>query len=300
MTTPYLTEERLRVLGFGGDLEDLDSAQIRNLIVAASAKVDSYCNVPRLPQPYSFRGGTITNEQQSWDPGDALNQPQRTIRLRHKPVKAVSSLRIYVTPTQYTDFEVDELFLGRDMGTIDIVSLAMTSSGLFGAFIVPNIGLNRPQVRITYTYGFEFTAVDEILEPTDAKLYRATNQFWDATAVEVKVNGAVVASSEYTVDRTEGTIEFDSGQAADSVVTASYGYTMPQEIGVATGLIAHDMLNEKALHDKGMGGLRSLTVGEIKIDRGFRWEGAGAKDGGIKIPADAEGYLAPWRFITVR
>lgn len=298
MTVPYLTEERLRVLGFVGDLGDLTSAEIRNLIISASAKVDGWCNAPKLPQPYSFRGGTITEEQHDWSPGDALTPAQRTIYVRHTPIKAVSALRIYVTTTNYTDFSVDELFLNRDLGAIEIISFALTSSAPFGAYVLPNIGLARPQSKTSYTYGYEFTAEDEILEPTDAALYRATNQFWDDTTVEVKIDDELQTEG-YTVDRTEGTITFDDPQAADAVVTASYGYTLPQDIAMATGYIIRDGLYERDLSDKGMGNVRSLRVGEIQIDRG-REIVATQNQSVIKIPPEAEGHLVPYRFTTIR
>ena len=292
MSQPYLTEERLRVLGFVGDLGDLEDVEIQSILLIASARADDYCNVPRLPQPYSFRGGSITNEQHPWNIGNELVQPQRTIFLRHTPVKAVSSLRIYVTPSQYTEFDVDEIFIAPDMGTIDIVSLSMTSTGLFGAFIVPNIGLNKPQVRISYTYGYEFTAEDETLQPTDAKYYRAQNQFWDDTAVVVKIDGVEQNSSDYDIDRIEGAITLHAAPAAGAVVTASYGYTLPTDIALATGIIAHDILTERELHDKGLGNVRSLRVGEIQIDRGRT-----VQDPPL-VPPEAQAHLNPYRFMS--
>lgn len=300
MTVPYLTEERLRVLGFVGndDLEELDSAQIRNMIVAASAVVDAYCNVPRLPQPFSFLGGTITDEEHDWSPGDALTPAQRRIFVRHQPLKAVTALRIHVTQTQYTDFDANELFVNKTLSAVEIVSFALTSAAPFGAFVLPNIGLQTPLARISYTYGHEFVA-DEILEPTDAKLYRGTNQFWD-TDVEVVVtrDGTVVDESEYDIDYTEGTITFGAAQTSDVLIMASYGYTMPQDIAIATGYIVHEMLTEKLLRDKGMGGVRSLRVGEITIDRGR--DVGSQKAAAVDIPLEAQAHLAPWRFVTVR
>lgn len=302
MTVPYLTEERLRVLGFVGDLGELSSAEIRNLIISASAKVDAFCNVPKQPSPYSFRGGAVVDDQYDWNPGDSLTPSQRRFFVRQTPLKEVTALDIYVTNDQYTSFTASELFINKVLGAIEITSLSLTSSAPLGAFVLPNIGLRTPQAKISYLYGWEFTAVDEILEPTDASLYRATNQFWDDSDVEVKVDGVVEAEANYTVDRIEGTIEFNDSQSADSLVTASYGYTMPQDIALATGYIAHDLFTERQLHDKGMGNVRSLRVGEIAIDRG-RGDIVGrvsADVSEIQLPAAAEGHLLPYRFVTVR
>lgn len=300
MTVPYITEERLRVLGFVGDLGDMSSAEIRNLIVSASAKVDAFCNVPKLPQPYSFRGGTVVDDQYEWNPGDSLTPSQRRFFVRQTPLKEVTSLRIYVTNDQYTEFVASELFINKIMGVIEVTSLSLTSSAPLGAFVLPNIGLHVPQARITYVYGWEFTAVDEVLEPTDAFYFRALNQFWDDSAVTVKVNGATVTTG-FTLDRTEGAVVFDVAQAPDAVVTASYGYSMPQDIALATGWITHDLLTERELHDKGMGNVRSLRVGEISIDRGRDVIGRlSAEVSEFSIPPQAENHLLPYRFVTAR
>lgn len=299
MTVPYLTEERFRVLGFTGDLGELSSAEIRNLLIAASAKVDAYCAVPKMPQPYSFRGGTVTDEIHDWFPGDALTPAQRRIWAFSKPIKAVSALKIYVTINQFTEFDPTELMIQRTIGAIDLVSLGLTTSAPLGAYVLPNIGLQHPQVAISYTYGWQLTATDEILEPTDAFYFRAVNQFWDDTDVVVKVDG-VVQSTGFTLDKTEGAVVFDAAQSPEAVVTCSYGYTLPQDIATATGLIAHDMFNERELDDKGMGNVRSLKVGEISIDRGLRYQASGSNQDAVQISPDAEGYLAGYRFITVR
>jgi hypothetical protein len=297
-----LTEERLKVLGFTGGNDELSSAEIRNIIIAASAKVDAFCNAPKQPVAYSFRGGVVVDDPYDWFPGDSLTQSQKRLFLRQTPLKSVEGLRIYVTLTNFTEFAPEELMLNKVRGSLEIISFALTSTTPFGAYVLPNMGLQTPQARVDYTYGWEFTSVDEILEPTDANVYRAVNQFWDASDVEVKVGDVVVAPGDYTVDRTEGTITFSTQQAADALVTASYAYTLPQDIALATGWIAHDMITERELHDKGLGNVRSLRVGEIAIDRG-RGDIVGRTStdvSEIAIPAEAEGHLLPYRFITVR
>lgn len=301
MTQPYLTEERLRVLGLGGDLEGLSSAQIRNIIIAASAKADAFCNVPQQPVSYSFRGGVVLDDTYDWFPGDSLTQSQKRLFLRQTPIRSVEGLRIYVTLTNFTEFQASELMLNKIRGTLEIISFALTATHPFGAYVLPNMGLQTPQARVDYTYGWEFKSVDEILEPTDAKYYRAVNQFWDDSDITVKVNDVVQADG-WAADKIEGAIVFAQAQPLDALVQASYGYSLPQNIALATGFITRDLVTERQLFDKGMGNVRSLRVGEIAIDRG-RGDIVGRTSSDVSevaIPAEAEGYLLPYRFITVR
>lgn len=301
MTVPYLTEDRLRVLGFVGedDISALSDAEIRNLILYASATVDAWCGAPRIPQPYSFRGGDVVDEQHDWFPGDGLTPPQRRVFVSHGPLKSCSAFRIYVTPTMYTDFLPGELFISKQLNAIEIISFALTSVAPLGAFVLPNIGLEKPQVFTSYSYGYEFKAVDEILDPTDAWQYRAGNQFWDSSAVTVKVNGDEVTSG-FTIDRIEGTITFDAAQDPDALVQASYGYSLPQEIAYATGIIAHDAITERQLHDKGLGNIQSIRVGEITLDRGRISTITRNPTAPLVVPHEAEVLLTPFRFVTLR
>lgn len=61
----YLTPEAFRVMGFGVDLSVFEEVEVRNILARASARVNTYCAVPNLPQPHDFRGGTVTGEQHS-------------------------------------------------------------------------------------------------------------------------------------------------------------------------------------------------------------------------------------------
>jgi len=289
----YLTPDGYRARGFGA--EDMEDSDLRAILNRASRAVDSYCAVPTLPQRHSFRGGTITQEQHDYRIGNGVWEGvQRTIFLWHTPLLTVTQMRIHVTNTQYVNFDPADLFVSHN--SVEIVSLAMSSHGLFGAAITPVLGLGVPKIRTNYTYGYQFSEVDEILEDTDAQAYRASNQFWDTTAVEVKVNGSVADPNDYTLDREEGLVIFDAGLAAGDVVTASYGYTLPGEIAEAVGWITTDMTAEKAMAVGGMTGLRSLKVGEISLERNVPRNSASAVMD--DIPDRAARLLDGFRFIS--
>lgn len=290
---PYLTPQRYRSMGFG--TTDQSDNDLRSLINRASLAVDRYCAVPMVPQRYSYRGGSVTDEEHEFYLGNGVNEPQqRRFWPRSKPLKSVSSVKVYVTNTQYVDFDTDHLFLTHD--AINITSLTVTQIGLFGNFTVPVIGLATPIAKLSYTYGYEFTATEEFVEPTDGQLYRAQNQFWTDDDVTVEVDGTPVTSG-FTVDRHEGTIQFDDNQPAGTVVQVTYTYTLPNEVSQATGLTVADFIGKKELVEKGMSGVQSITVGEIKIDRPR--PRAATTNASMDVPNEAKQLLEGLTFLSV-
>lgn len=296
----YLTPERFRTMGLGVDLDDVDDVELRSVLERASAAVDSYCSVPLLPQKFDFRGGTMTDEQHEWR-SDMYDRPAPYRFWPYaKPVKEVTSFRIYSTPNVYVEIDAAEMFINNNGGYIEVSSLKLTQFGIFGAGVLATlIGMYNPVARMTYTYGWEFPIVGEYLEPTDAYTYRAQHQFWSDADVTVFVNAAEVTTG-FTVDRTEGTIVFDDPQAAEDIVTASYTYTLPSQIASATGIIAADAFGESSLRERGMGSLEALTVGEISMRRG---PGAGQRGSVLTaetLPQSARALLSGFLFISAR
>jgi hypothetical protein len=296
----YVTPERLATMGLGVDLADLDDVAIRSAVYRASALVDAYCNVPLLPQKHDFRGGTATAEMHEW-PIDMYAVSMTPFRFWpwHQPVRTVTAFRIFSTPTIYTEIDAGEVFINNSAGFIEASSLKLTQYGVFGGGVITAlVGLWNPQVVVSYTYGYQFPVVAEILGPTDALQFRAQNQWWDsAVTPEIKVNGAVV-SSGYTIDYDEGTVLFAAAQVADAIVTASYTHKLPWEIAYATAIIAADDLGEASLRGKGMTGIDSIEVGEISLRRTRR--GGTAATIIPEMSVEAQSLLAGFLFRTVR
>ena len=291
---PYLTPERYRSMGMG--TEDVDDSELRSHIQRASAAVDRYLGAPLIPDRYSFRGGTVTDEEHDFRLGNGVNQPP-TNRFwpRSTPLVSVTSLRAYMTNTQYVEFSAGELFLTRD--TINVTSLTVTSIGLFGNFAIPVVGLANPIARISYTYGYSFTSTGEYLEVTDGLTYRAQNQFWDDSDVTVTKDGSTITTG-FTLDKEEGAVVMDEQQPAGTVIEATYGYPLIPEIAQATGLTVAKFLGDKALVEKGMQGVQSLRVGEIEIDRPR--PRAATTNESPDLPNDAKQLLDGLHFITIR
>lgn len=292
----YVTPARFKTMGFGIDLTDVEDFAIRAKLQAASERVNAITAAPGAPQPHDFRGGTITDERHQWRVGDGITTPpSRSIYVWHYPLLTVTSMQIDLTNNRYITIAEDERYLTRR--TIEIVSLAMTANGIFGAAVLPEIGLLKPQVKLTYTYGYSIPRTDEVLEPTDGLTYQAPDQWWDSSVTPtVKVDGTTLAAVKYSVDYDEGTITILDNDDAGAVVTASYTTTLPRAISYATGILASEALGDREMRERGMTGLRSIQVGEISIEKDQPMRGGQT----LVSPAlaEAEQLLAPFRFIS--
>ena len=304
----YLTPARFREMGFGIDISELDDEELAALIAQASTVVDAYCNVPRIPQKHDFRGGSITKEEHTWKlPKTDLDYGQRRVYLYHWPILKINDFKIYVTNTQYVGISASELFINNSEHWVEIVSYAVTHVGTFGAFIVPNIGLATPVMKIAYDYGWDFAVTDEMLVYSDGQTWRAQNQFWHSTNdVDdnsrdpiVKVND-VVTTTGFTIDYDEGTVVFDSNLDADDVVKVTYHHKLPADIQFGTGHIVAHLHGQAELHARGMAHLNMLKVAEVTMRRD-RAKGSLAENLDTEVP-DAALLLGAFRAdnVTVR
>jgi hypothetical protein len=271
----YLTPARFREMGFGIDISELDDAELAALIAQATSVVDAYCNVPRIPQKHDFRGGVIKKEQHSWAmPEHSMDYGQRRMYPFHWPILQITDFKIYVTNSQYVEIAPSELFINNSERWFEIVSYAVTSIGMFGALIVPNIGLATPVAKVGYTYGWSLYSADEYLIAGDGQTWRSQNQFWhstddvegDARTPVIRKNG-VVESSGFTIDYTEGTIVFDDNLSATDTVSADYYYKLPNELQYGTGHIVAHLHGQAELHARGMAHLTQLKVAEVEMRR---------------------------------
>ena len=298
----YCTPERFRTMGLGVDLDGFEDVELRSILSRASAMVDAYLKVPLLPVRHDLKGGTVIDEESPYYlPRYFHEPPKRQVYVMHKPIRAVTQMRIYVTNMQFVEIQPSEIFVTRALGRVEIVSLAMSSVGLFGAFIVPNIGLANPICRISYTYGWSFPIVDEVLEATDARTFQAQHQWWDGDAdVVVKKNGTQLdLTLDYTVRADEGVVKLVDNPGADDVITASYSHRLLWEIEQATGIVAADQVSRSANLARGLGGLRRITVAEVSLEKDMprSREGSGAIP---RLPPDAELLLDGLDWITIR
>jgi hypothetical protein len=301
MSDPYLTPERFRTAGTGIDLSEVETVALRSAISRATAKINSYCAVPVIPQQYSFRGGSIVGEEHIY-PTDEWERP-RPFRLWpwHSPVRTVEALRL-VWGVQggsetFLDIDPDNLLIS-DQGYVEVSSLNLTQL-VFGDAVMPYIGLHQPVFRTSYSYGYRFVSTDEYIEPVDGRTYQAQNQFWTADTVTVKVDGVEVTTG-FTLDRREGWVVFDAMQDPDAAITASYTYTMPNDIQQACVLLVARDIAESDLRAKGMEGLVSIRVKDVELRRAVAAKSTGTSGSAADMPADAASYLSGHVFVTAR
>lgn len=298
--TLCVTPEKYRTMGFGIDLEGIEDVELVSILARAQSVAEGYCAVPRLPKPHSFLGGVIETtspEQHFWRlPENDFDMGSRRVYPYHWPLKTVEQFRVKVTNTQYVTIGPTELFVNNTERYVEVISLAFTGVGLFGA-ILPSLGLMKPVAEIAYTYGYTFDVTGERIYPTDARTYRALHQHWVADSAKVYVNGTEASAADYTVDLTEGTIVFDEPQVTGAVVVVDYQHKLPWEIRDGIAMIATHLLGEREHQSRGMTGVKSLKVAEVTIT-----------NSDDKINSENLAYIEPeaawlldgFKFITVR
>lgn len=294
---PYMTPGRFRIGGYGVDLTDITDAELASILQTATAMVNGYCTVPMHPAEYDFRGGTVTDENTAWDIGHELLPPTRSALSRYTPIISVENFRIDVTGSQYLGFTDDQLYLTE--GSIEIVAPSTSGVGLFGNAMVPAFGLLPPIAKWSVTYGYRFTSRGEELYPSDAREYRALNQWWyDEPEPVIYIEGAEVSTGDYTIDADEGTITFDASAVPgpNDRVVADYDYHLPSAIAEATAIIAVQRLGERSLTAKGLHGLIELAVGDVRLRRDFPRAGVAIAG----IGNEAQQVLDPFKFVSVR
>lgn len=263
MTAIYLSPKRLRFLGTGLDLSSTTDDRILPSLVIASAMTNRYC---AAPVDHDFKGGSVTDERHAWDVGNAHRIARGRIYPNHRPIKTVDHLQIDVTNTQYVTISGSSLYVNPRENWVEPVALALTTVGLFGAGILPNVGLDTPVSKLTYEYGWEFDAIDEPLASySGGSALMAPDQFFTDDTVVVKKDGTTLTEvTDYTLDRYEGMVTVSDYDPL-AYYTASYTYPLPRPIALAVSFIATDVIAQQGLVGRGLVGLQSIEVEEITL-----------------------------------
>jgi hypothetical protein len=295
MATLYLTPKRFAQGGFGIDTSFLTAPAIKNSLVRATTMVNTWCNAPQVPQPFDFRGGTVTDEIHQFPiPSPLVAYPgSRRVFVYQRPLRTVTSFAIQFTHNQTlgAGYEIDlnvatDIFVNTTEGWCEIVASQPTIIGF------PPIGywygLYQPQARLSYTYGYRNIITDDECEAASQTLFYATYGQWDpAVAPVVKIDGTTkTPTSDYTTNAADGSITFSTAPAPGTTVTATYTVTLPDAVAQATGIIATDLIG-KARNTQRMPGLSSLKVAEVAMERQITAHGRYITQNGISIPEDA-------------
>lgn len=286
----YLTPPRFRTLGFGADLSGTSDAALEAQIGSASEIVNTYCNVN---PGYDFRGGSVTNEAHTWELGNVYKPGSTRVYPYHHPIKSASRLSIKVTDTQSVTMSGTALYVHPVEGYVEPISLAVTTAGIFGLSIIPNIGLRVPVAYVDYAYGWSFSVTDEPLATYSGQVLQAQNQFWDSgETVTIKKNGVEVLAP--VINYTEGTATV-SGYDSSAQYTATYVHKIPFAVARATAIILSDLIGYSNINASGLSGLSGIRVEEIELRQS-------AKAGFIAVPISpaAQQLLNPYRNMSFR
>lgn len=294
--TPYITPRRFALGGFGIDTTGITAPALRATLRRASTMVDTWCNGSQLPQPFDFRGGTVTGEIHQFPIPDPLvaYPGSRRVFVRQRPLRTVTAFAIKFTSNYEITLTLpNDLFVNTDEGWCEIVASQPTIIGF------PPIGywygLYQPQAVLSYTYGTQNVVTDDWCEASTPKTFWATYGQWDATAdIEVQIDGVVVDPANYRTNAPDGSITFDTAPTPGQDVTVSYTTTLPDAITQATGLIAVDLLGQSRIAARGMVGIESLKVAEVAITQMKGTSDDYVTKNGTRIPAQAASFLGPF------
>lgn len=275
-------------------------SMLRSALVRAQNNVTRFCNAPKQPQPFDWRGGTMTDEQHQWKIVSPLayGPGARRVYTNVGPIKAVTAFsldlgedyRVTLTPD-------DNLYINKMEQYVEVVAVNPTITGMYPLAI--NLGLYNPVARISYTYGWEFPVTGDLLESESPTLFSGAYGNWDESVPPVvEVAGAEAAPSDYTVNYADGTIRFNSSAqpAPGELVTADYTYLAPSPIVDAIGYEVTDDLTRTRLNQRGLAGLSSLKVAEVSMTQ----MSPRVERGGVSLSAQAAALIGTYVFGSVQ
>lgn len=300
--TTLLSPRRYLRMGYGlATPEGYSLAQVRNALVTAQDQLNRYCNVPKFPNLFDWRGGEMLNEQHQWPIRNPLayGPGARRTYLNVSPIKEVTAFTLDLGKTYIVQITpADGIYVNRMEGYVEIVSVNPTVVGFYPLAV--NLGLYNPIARVSYSYGWSFPVEGDVLEAETPLLYSAAYGNWDRTVTPVVYfDGGAVDPANYTIDYDDGSIAFVSGQEPSPgfEVTADYTYLPPSEVVSALGIITTGVLGGVRNLQRGLYGLQSLRVAEVTITA--LQPSQTVTKNGVTIPAQAAALLDDFVFGSV-
>jgi hypothetical protein len=289
----YLTPAQYRLMDFG--VTEADDAKLAAKLRRASADVDTFCAIPKVPQRHSFAGGDIVGETHTWRTDPYEREPRRRVYPYHTPITEITRFRVHVTPTQFVELDPTHVRYESSEGWIEPFDSSFSSYGIFGAGLYPWMGASQPWVDLQYSYGYREDVSQWLTKDAVTDVWYASHGFWIADPT-VHVNGTLVTTG-MTFDRTLGTVTFTAGApAADDTVEITVTSSLPYDIAEATGLIAAEKLVANRL--AAFAGIRDVTVAEVRLTRDeARNQGGDARP---NVPQEAADKLESYVFRTIR
>ncbi len=284
-----LSPARYQRMGFGQALpNDYTLSQLRTALIRAQSQVSRYCNVPKQPQAFDWRGGTMTDERHQWKLQNPLayNSGVKRVYLNVSPIKAVTAFSIDLGKTYHIDFDPNtNIYINSIESYVELIAVSPVVVGFWP--LAAALGLYNPVSRTTYTYGWQFTVAGDVLEAESPTVYSmAYGNLSQSPPVVVYLDG-VAQVSGYAVNFDDGTVTFDTRPAPGVEVSADYVYLVPDEIVQAIGITTTWQLGQARMAQRGMIGLSSIKVAEVTLSSMVPV----VNRNGATIPAEAASLL---------
>lgn len=264
-----LSPRRYLASGYGASLpDDFSYATLRTTIVRAQSIVDRYCNVPRQPTPFDWRGGTMTDERQQWNLVNPLayGPGARRVYTNTGPIKTVTAFHLDLGLTYTIEIPTDQLYINPMEQYVEVIALSPIVIAYYPQAV--SLGLFNPIARVSYTYGWDFPVTGDVLEADNPSQFSAAYANWSTLVVPtVYFDGTEVDPDDYTVSYDDGIVTFSAGNnpGVGVEVTADYTYLPPSAIPDAIGLTTTMLLGSARMAQRDMIGLQSIKVAEVAL-----------------------------------
>lgn len=296
-----LSPRRYLAGGYGLALPDgFSYATLRTTIMRAQSMVDRYCNVPRQPNIFDWRGGTMTDERQQWRLVNPLayGPGARRVYPNTQPIKTVTAFHLDLGLTYMIEIPPDQLYINPMEGYVEVVALSPIVIAYYPQAVA--LGLYNPVARLSYTYGWTFPVTGDVLEADTSLQFSAAYGNWSSTiSPTVYFDGVEVDTADYSVNSDDGVITFTTTTAPDvgAEVTADYTYLAPSAIPDAIGLTTTMLLGSSRMAQRGMTGLQSIKVAEVALTA-FQPSQTTTRNG-VAIPSEAADLLGDFVFGSI-
>lgn len=265
--TTLLSPRRYLRSGYGLALPtDYTYSQLRTALIRAQNEVNRYCNVPKQPQAFDWRGGTMTDERHQWKLTNPLayGPGVKRVYTNVSPIKSVSAFSIDLGKTYHIDFDpTTNIYVNSIESYCELIAVSPVVVGFWP--MAAALGLYNPVARISYSYGWTFDVAGDVLEAESPTVYTAAYGNWSQSPPAVIYLDGVEQGSGYTVDFDDGTVTFATAPGVGVEVTADYEYLCPSEVVDAIGYTTTMDLTRARINQRGMAGLSSLKVAEVSM-----------------------------------
>lgn len=239
---------------------------LRSALIRAQNQVNRYCNVPKVPQAFDWRGGTMTDETHQWKIVSPLayGPGAKRVFTNVSPIKGVSALSLALGKTYQVILDpATDVYINSMESYVEIVALNPTIVGFWP--MAASLGLYNPVAKITYTYGWAFDVVGDVLEAESPTVFSGAYGNWNQSPPAVIYLDGVEQLTGYTINFDDGQVTFATAPSPGVEVIADYEYSAPSEIVDAIGYATTAELTRTRINQRGLAGLSSLKVAEVSM-----------------------------------